>query len=101
MKIIIHPSAQKEFERQILWLKKYGYLVNSAEVFYNEIQAALDDLGRRTHHREIVDAHGYYRVGPTPIFSYSLIYRVVENQIHLLAIAAPQRRPGYWKRRKI
>ena len=101
MKIIVHPLAQKEFERKILWLKKYGYLVNSAEIFYNEIQASLDDLARRTHHREVIDAPGYYRVGPTPTFTYSLIYKIVENQIHLLTIAAPQRRPGYWKRRKI
>lgn len=101
MKIIIHPLAQIEFERQIRWLKKYGYLISSAEIFYNEIQAALDDLGSRTHHREVVDASGYYRVGPTPTYSYSLIYKIVENEIHLLAIAAPQRRPGYWKGRKI
>jgi hypothetical protein len=101
MKIITHPFAQKEFERQIQWLKKYGYLVNSADIFYNEIQAALDDLGSRTHHPEVADAPGYYRVGPTPTYSYFLIYKMVENEIHLLAIAAPQRRPGYWKRRKI
>jgi hypothetical protein len=68
-------------------------------IFYNEIQAVLDDLGSRTHHREVTDALGYYRVGPTPTFGYSPIYKVVENRIHLLAIAAPQRRPGYWKRR--
>jgi len=101
MNIIVHPSAQKEFERQILWLKKYGYLVNSADIFHYEIQVALNDLGERTHHREIAEAPGHYRVGPTPTFTYSLIYKVVANEIHLLAIAAPQRRPGYWKRRRI
>ena len=101
MKIITHPLAQKEFERQILWLKKHGYLINSAEIFYNEIQTSLDDLGKRTHHRKIIDAPGYYRVGPTPTYSYSLIYKIVGSEIHLLAIAAPQRRPGYWKGRQI
>jgi len=100
MKIIIHPLAQREFERQILWLKKNGYLVNSAELFYHEIQAALDDLGQRTHHREIAAAPGYYRVGPTPRFLFSLIYKMDERVIYLAAIAAPQRCPGYWKRRK-
>lgn len=80
MRIITHPLAQKEFERQICWLKKYGYLVNSSEIFYTEIQAALDDLGKRIHHRKIFDAPSYYRIGPTPIYSYSLIYKVVGNE---------------------
>ena len=101
MKIIIHPFAKKEFEGKILWFKKYGYQINSSAIFYQEIQAALDDLGKRTHHRPLTNTSGYYRVGPTPTHSYSLIYRIVGDEIHLLAIAAPQRQPGYWKRRKI
>jgi hypothetical protein len=100
MTIIIHPFAQGEFERQIRWLKKNGYLVNSAELFHHEIQAGLDDLSKRSHHREITTAPGYYRVGPTPMFSYSLIYKIVDAKIYLVAIAAAQRCPGYWKRRK-
>jgi hypothetical protein len=100
MRIIIHPLAQKEFERKIRWLKKYGYLVDSAGAFHHEIEAALSDLAGRTHHREIVRTPGYYRFGPTPTFRYSLIYKIVETHVHLVAMAAPERRPGYWKRRK-
>jgi len=59
MKIITHPLAQKEFERQIQWLKKYGYLVNSADVFYNEIQrdwtisASEPTTGKSSMHPDI------------------------------------------------
>jgi hypothetical protein len=88
MRIITHPLAQKEFERQIRWFKKYGYLINFGEIFYNEIQAGLNNLGN-------------YRIGPTPTYSYSLIYKIAESEIPLLAISAPQRRAGYWRRRKI
>jgi hypothetical protein len=99
--IIIHPFAQKEFERRIVWLKKRGYLVNSAEIFHSEIQEALDQLVRQEHHREIPDAPGYYRVGPIRTHRYSMIYKMKENTIYLVAFAAPQRRPGYWRRRKV
>jgi hypothetical protein len=56
-------------------------------------------LARRTHHREIVSAPGYYRVGPTRTHRYSIIYTITEHAFHVVAFAAPQRRPGYWRRR--
>ena len=97
--IIIHPLAQKEFERRLLWLKRKGYLINSAEIFHGEIEAALADLAGRTHHREILAVRGYYRVGPTRTHRYSIIYKIEEGVYHVVAFAAPQRRPGYWRQR--
>ncbi len=92
--IIIHPQAQSEFERKIGWLKKHGYLVNAPAMFYDEIQEAFLELSQRTHHREIAKSPGYFRLGPTKTFRYSLIYRVSGATVYLVAIAAPERRPG-------
>lgn len=33
-------------------------------------------------------------------FPYAIIYDVVAPDIHVLAVAADKRRPGYWARRK-
>lgn len=33
-------------------------------------------------------------------FPYSIIYRVVDEQVQVLAIAFQKRRPTYWKRRR-
>jgi hypothetical protein len=33
-------------------------------------------------------------------FPYSIIYRVVDEQVQVLAVAFQQRRPTYWKRRR-
>jgi hypothetical protein len=101
MRIIRHPRAQMELEQQLLWLKKHGLQINSPELFFHEIQAALEELRARTHHREMAETPGYFRLGPTPIFSYSLVYKIHDDEIHLLAIASPHRRPRYWKRRSI
>jgi hypothetical protein len=99
--IVIHPLAQGEFERKIRWLKKHGYLINAPKIFNDEIQKAFLELGRRAHHRAIAPNSGYYRLGPTRRFRYSLIYQLSGTTIYLVAIAAPERRPGYWRGRKI
>jgi hypothetical protein len=95
------PTRQGEFERKISWLKKHGYLVNAPAMFYDEMQATLRELSQLAHHRAILNAPGYYRLGPTPTFRYSVIYQVMGTTIYLVAFAAPERRPGYWRRRKI
>lgn len=33
-------------------------------------------------------------------FPYSIIYRVVDEQVQILAVALQRRRPTYWKRRR-
>ncbi len=101
MNIIIHPLAQREFERQIIWLKQHGLEIDSAQKFHNEIRLALDDLAHRSQHRPLAQTPSYLRVGPTPKFRFSVIYKIVSEKIHVVAFAAPQRRPGYWKRRQV
>ena|ERR1700761_5575983 len=99
--IIIHPLAQGEFERKISWLKKHGYLVNAPARFQEEIQEAFRELSQKTQHRGVAKVPGCYRLGPTRTFRYSLIYQWSGTTIYLVAIAAPERRPGYWRRRKL
>jgi hypothetical protein len=74
-------------------------LLESARIFHDEIGTALHELERLAHHREILKAPGYFRFGPTPKFRYSVIYQQFDAAIHVIAFAAPQRRPGYWKQR--
>ena len=39
------------------------------------------------------------RIYRMPNFPYSLIYRVVEEEVILIALAHHRRRPGYWQKR--
>ncbi len=98
--IAIHPLAKTEYERKIVWLKRNGILLNAAELFAGEIEAALDELAQLTHHRPVQKMPGHVRIGPTPKFRYSLIYQVEDASLNVVAIASPERRPGYWRRRK-
>jgi len=98
--MVIHPAAQKEFDRKVDYLRKKGLLLNAADLFVDEIERALDQIRNDPSKSRMLGARTYYRVGPTERFSYSLIYQISDEAIEVLAIAAPQRRPGYWKRRR-
>ena len=100
MKLIVHPAAQKEFDRKVDYLRKNGLLLNAADLFVDEIERALDQIRNDPGKSLMPGARNYYRVGPTERFSYSLIYQISGETIEVLAISAPQRRPGHWKRRR-
>jgi len=100
MKLIIHPAAQAEFDRKVAYFQKKGLLFNSAELFIDEIESALDAIPDQIGRSRMPGALAYFRVGPTERFSFSIIYQVVGPEIHVVAIAAPERRPGFWKRRR-
>jgi plasmid stabilization system protein ParE len=101
MKLVIHPAAQKEFDRKVDYLLQNGLLPNSAELFVDEIERGLDEIKKHPGKNRMPGSPNYYRVGPTERFSYSLIYQIGETALEVIAIAAPQRRPGYWKKRKV
>jgi len=100
MKLIVHPAAQAEFDRKVTYLQRKGLLPNSADLFIDEIERALDEVLDQPGKSRMPKAPAYFRIGPTERFSFSIVYRIVEAEIHVIAIAAPQRRPGYWKRRR-
>lgn len=100
MKMVIHPAARTEFDRKVEYFRRRGLLFNSAELFVDEIEQALGEIVDEPGKCRMPGVPGYFRVGPTERFSFSLIYRLEGDEIHVIAIAAPQRRPGYWRRRR-
>jgi ParE-like toxin of type II ParDE toxin-antitoxin system len=101
MNVVIHPAAQKEFDRKVEYLRQKGLLPNLAELFVDEIERALEEIKKRPGKKRMPRSSLYYRFGPTERFAYSLIYQIGEDSLEVIAIAAPQRRPGYWKRRTV
>jgi hypothetical protein len=100
MRIVIHPAARREFDHKVGYFRRRGLLFNSAELFIDEIERGLREILENPGKRRMPGAPGYFRVGPTERFSFSLIYQITETDIEVIAISAPQRHPGYWKRRK-
>jgi hypothetical protein len=100
MKLIVHTAARKEFDRKVNYLHRKGLMPNSAELFTDEIERALKEIVLETGKNRLLGTTRYFRVGPTPRFGYSVIYQISDETIEVLAISAPERRPGYWKSRK-
>jgi plasmid stabilization system protein ParE len=101
MEMVIHPAARKEFDHTVDYLHQKGLLPNAAELFIDEIESGLDEIKKHPGKSRMPGAPNYYRIGPTPRFSYSIIYQINGAALEVIAIAAPQRRPGYWKKRQI
>jgi plasmid stabilization system protein ParE len=100
MRVVLHPSAQREFDEKITYLLRHGLVPNAAELFIDEIEQAIAQIEKAPGKRRLSGRPGYYRVGPTKRFSYSLIYQISGDLIEVLAVAAPQRRPAYWRKRR-
>jgi len=43
----------------------------------------------------------YRRFGPTKIYRFTVVYQIVDGDLHILAVAHPARRPYYWIKRRI
>jgi plasmid stabilization system protein ParE len=69
MKLVVHPAAQKEFDRKVDYLRKNGLLPDAADLFVDEIGRALDLIQNDSSKGRTVGMRGLYRVGPTARFS--------------------------------
>ena len=96
MSYSLHPEAAEEHTKQV--------------AHYEQIQRGL---GRR-YHSEFQNLVAWvcatpdrFRIVLAPdirramfrVFHFDLVYRVVDGQVQVLAIAHHRRQPGYWKTR--
>jgi len=94
--IEIHPAAVKEAREAYLW-----YLRRSASAgkrFQVALESAIAQIVEFPD-RWPAYLHGTrYRL--LRRFPYVVVYRLVANQLQVVAVAHGRRRPGYWRRRK-
>ncbi len=100
--ILYHPAARKEYDRQVARLMKRPFTTRVVANFIEEIEAAekaiLQDPDR---HALVRGKNIFRRFGPTKIYHFSIIYRMVGDNLHVLAVTHPSRKPNYWIRRRI
>ncbi len=97
MRVSFNSEAEQEFSEAARWyLDEAG--LNQARDFRDEIHRtlqllsehpAIGTLGRNKTRSLVV--HRY---------PYSVVYRMQEDNIRVIAIARHSRRPGYWARRR-
>lgn len=94
--IDLHPEARAEALAAADWYAERS--PSAAESFTDTIDTALAQIAeapeRWPRHLYGTRRHVLQR------FPFSVIYRVVDTDIHVYAIAHAKRRPGYWRSRR-
>ena len=91
-----HREADQELTEARNWYNQRSEV--AAQAFALEIDHAIErileaphryPLGRRGEHRFVLDR-----------FPYTILYRVREDHVFIVAVAHDSRRPEYWRRRQ-
>lgn len=93
--IRLHPSAAIDVEKGRAWYEERNPIV--ADAFLAEVDRAMAVIAEapdRWPHR-----YGRFRYYVLPDFPYTIFYLDLPHVVHVIAVAADRRKPGYWKRR--
>jgi hypothetical protein len=102
MRILYIPVAEFEYDRKLERIARRPFTTHSVSDFLQDIACLEDEIRAHPGLRHALGAPaGFFRVGPSPIYSCSLIYRLRDGDAYVVAMAAPGRRPLYWVRRRI
>jgi plasmid stabilization system protein ParE len=97
--IIIHPQAAAEAKAARAWYAKRNPATGVR--FLGEYDRAIDRIRenprRWPEYPHVPD--GGFRWYHFRRFPYAVIYEVLSEGTHVLAVAADRRRPGYWRKR--
>jgi plasmid stabilization system protein ParE len=94
--IIFHPEANDEYEQAWAWY--YERSARAARRFDAEMARMFELVLLNPESFPAYDND--YRFFVMPHFSYTVVYEVLVDAIHVLAVAQAGRAPGYWKRRR-
>jgi plasmid stabilization system protein ParE len=90
------PSATKDYEDACTWYYERSEL--AAERFEEAVERALDDVVEAPERWPLCDRR--HRQHLLRKYPYSIVYRLVDDTVLIVAVAHARRRFGYWKRRR-
>jgi plasmid stabilization system protein ParE len=93
--IRFHPAAAAEVEAAVQWYAERSPLV--AQAFAMELNACVERVREAPARwpRYVHDTRRYL----FPRFPFSLIYRIRNEEIEIVAVSHHRRRPDYWRSR--
>jgi hypothetical protein len=92
----IHPAAALEHEEQVAYYE--ARVSGLGQRYHAAFHSALSRVCEVPDRYKIIQAPGI-RLSRLRGFPFSLIYRVVGDIVHVLAVAPHRKRPGYWSTR--
>jgi len=95
LSVVFHPDAVEEAQAARQWYAERSQ--PAADSFLTELDYGVEVISQAPQ-RWPLFKHGTRRY-LFRRFPFQLVYRVVDNQIQVVAVAHGRRRPGYWKSR--
>lgn len=89
------PGARRDFDESFDWYADRSPI--AAERFANAVDAAM--LRIADNSRMLVHVDRVHQECPVRRFPLRVIFRYLEDQISIVAIAHAKRRPNYWRSR--
>ena len=97
MRIDLSREAQADIDAAADWyIEKRAF--SAALDFADEIDRALRVLAQ--YPGIGAPGSGATRMRPLQDFTYTLVYRVMQDHVRVIAVAHHSRRPGYWRGRR-
>jgi len=93
--IDFHPEALQEAEAARDWYAERSPV--AARAFVIELTHAIEQVGESPEMWPQYDLTTHRYVFPR--FPFSLIYRIGEEVVEIVAVAHAKKKPGYWKDR--
>jgi plasmid stabilization system protein ParE len=90
------PSATEDYEDACTWYEARS--MRAAERFEEAVERALDDIIQAPERWPFCDRR--HRQHLLTKYPYSIVYRLVDDSVVVVAVAHARRRFGYWKGRK-
>ena len=92
----LHPLAAAELERAYDWYAERS--VVAARAFLREATTAIDDLS--VSHGTWPLQNDEFQRRVLSRFPFTVVYRVSEEWVQVIALAHHKKRPGYWSGRE-
>jgi plasmid stabilization system protein ParE len=95
MRLRLHPEASLEGVEARIWIGEDD--ARQGMIFADALVATLQKIKKNPLIYRCFD--GEFRRIQVAKFSYSVIFRITDCEIQVIAIMHQHRRPGYWKDR--
>lgn len=96
MRVKLHPEARIDLKEGKAFYRSRSPL--AAVAFAHEIDTAISRI-REAPARYVQGEHGTREFILPWRFPYTIVYRVSENAIVVIAVAHQSKEPGYWRHR--
>jgi plasmid stabilization system protein ParE len=89
-----HPDAEQEYLASLAWYKERSE--DAALDFENQFHKAVSAIAEAPDRWPVYLTN--FRRYVVRQFPFSIVYRSLDNEVFVLAVAHAHRRPGYWRK---